>query len=310
MKNLSKSEITKVLERALEEGRKVIPNGHVATYIPQLGTVDPNLLGITMITKDGEMFTAGDWDTRFTIQSVSKTISLIVALELCGRDAVFNTVGMEPSGEAFNSLVELDLNSNKPYNPMINSGAIAVESLIIPKASFSDMLLYSKRFCDDPDIALDEVTYNSEMAHSARNRAIAYLLQSKDIIKTDVDDSMVLYTRMCSLSVTSKSLASLALLLAKGGVSPKTGERLISAETCSIVKTIMLTCGMYDGSGEFAVNVGIPTKSGVGGGLLSVVDKELGIGIYGPALDAKGNSIAGKVILKYLADELGLHLFS
>ncbi len=310
MKRLSKDEMEKVLARALEEGKKVIPQGHVATYIPQLGTVDPNLLGITIMNSAGESYCAGDCDTRFTIQSVSKLISLAVALELCGRENVFNTVGMEPSGEAFNSLVELDLNSNKPYNPMINSGAIAVESLIIPKASFSDMLIYAKKFCNDPDITLDEVTYNSEMAHSSRNRAIAYLLQSKDIIKTDVDDSMILYTRMCSLSVTSKSLANFALLLANGGIAPGSGERLLSAETCSIVKTIMLTCGMYDGSGEFAVNVGIPTKSGVGGGLLSVVDKQLGIGIYGPALDAKGNSIAGKVMLKYLADELELHLFA
>ncbi len=310
MKKLNKEQMNKVLEKALKEGRKVIDQGHVATYIPQLGTVDPNLLGITLTTKDGDVYSAGDCDTRFTIQSISKTISLAVALELCGRESVFSTVGMEPSGEAFNSLVELDLNSNKPYNPMINSGAIAVESLIIPKASFSDMLLYSKKFCNDPDITLDEVTYNSEMAHSSRNRAIAYLLQSKDIIKTDVDDSMILYTRMCSLSVTSRSLANFALLLAMNGVSPETGDRILSAETCSIVKTIMLTCGMYDGSGEFAVNVGIPTKSGVGGGLLSVVDKQLGIGIYGPSLDAKGNSIAGKVILKYLADELDLHLFS
>lgn len=310
MKKLSETEIKKVLEKALEEGRKVIPDGHVATYIPQLGLVDPNLLGITIVTKDGDVYSVGDCDTRFTIQSISKTISLTVALELCGREEVFSTVGMEPSGEAFNSMVELDLNSNKPYNPMINSGAIAVESLIIPKASFSDMLLYTKRFCDDMEITIDDATYASEMSHSARNRAIAYLLQSKDIIKTDVDDSMVLYTRMCSLSVTSRSLANLALLFAMGGVSPKTGERLISAETCRIVKTIMMTCGMYDGSGEFAVEVGIPTKSGVGGGLLSVVDKELGIGIYGPSLDAKGNSIAGKVMLKYLADELELHLFS
>ena len=310
MKKLEKQEIQRIIEDALVEGKKVIPDGHVATYIPQLGTIDPNLLGITVVTKDGDVFTAGDWDTRFTIQSVSKTISLIMALELCGKEQVFATVGMEPSGEAFNSLVELDLNSNKPYNPMINSGAIAVESLIIPKASFSDMLISTKKFCDDPDITLDEQTYNSEMSHSSRNRAIAYLLQSKDIIKTDVDDSMVLYTRMCSLSVTSRSLANLALLLAMGGVCPKSGERLISQETCQIVKTIMMTCGMYDGSGEFAVKVGVPTKSGVGGGLLSVVDKELGIGIYGPSLDVKGNSIAGKVMLKYLAEKMELHLFA
>lgn len=162
----------------------------------------------------------------------------------------------------------------------------------------------------DDGIVMDEKVYQSEMGHCARNRAIAYLLQSKGILENDVEKSLDLYIRMCSLSVTAESLAGLGLVLANSGIHPKTGERLLDRDAVRVVKTIMLTCGMYDGSGEFAVRVGIPSKSGVGGGILSVVEKRMGIGIYGPALDGKGNSIAGGHILEYLSDVLNLHMFA
>ena len=299
----------KILETALEKGRQSIPDGNVATYIPELGKADKNKLGLCIMTKEGKRYSIGDTQDRFTIQSISKIISLALALEHCGFDHVFSKVGMEPSGEAFNSLVELDLNSNKPFNPMINSGALTISSLLLPKLTFSDMLLYSRKLCLDPDIQFNESVYQSEMSHLSRNRAIAYLLESKGIIDNDVEDTLKLYTKMCSLDVTAESLAGLGLVLAMGGVNPETGERLLSPSVVQIVKTIMLTCGMYDGSGEFAVHVGIPTKSGVGGGLLSVVDKQMGIGIYGPSLDAKGNCIAGRPLLEYLSSELNLHMF-
>ena len=299
----------KILETALEKGRQSIPDGNVATYIPELGKSDKNKLGLCIMTKEGKRYSIGDTEDRFTIQSISKIISLALALEHCGFDHVFSKVGMEPSGEAFNSLVELDLNSNKPFNPMINSGALTISSLLLPKLTFSDMLLYSRKLCLDPDIQFNESVFQSEMSHLSRNRAIAYLLESKGIIDNDVEDTLKLYTKMCSLDVTAESLAGLGLVLAMGGVNPETGERLLSPSVVQIVKTIMLTCGMYDGSGEFAVHVGIPTKSGVGGGLLSVVDKQMGIGIYGPSLDEKGNCIAGRPLLEYLSSELNLHMF-
>ncbi|MEG2427294.1 MAG: glutaminase A [Clostridium sp.] len=302
--------VQSILEQAMEAGREEIPLGEVASYIPELGHADKNHLGICILTKDGEIYEAGDTMVRFTIQSISKVISLAAALQHCGFEKVFEKIGMEPSGDAFNSLLKLDMSSDYPCNPMINSGAIAVASYLSPVVSFEEMLEYAKKLCMDPDIVLDEKIYHSEMTHSARNRAIAYLLESKGIIESDVEKSLELYVKMCSLSITARSLAGLGLVLANGGIHPKTGERLLDSNVVRAVKTIMLTCGMYDGSGEFAVHVGMPSKSGVGGGILSVVDKKMGIGIYGPALDEKGNSIAGRYMLKYLSDMLHLHMFA
>lgn len=306
----SKYNITNdILKTALETGSKAVPQGNVATYIPELAKADKNKLGICIFDKDGNKHFYGDCKERFTIQSISKVISLALALETCGFDKVFDKVGVEPSGEAFNSLIELDLNSNRPFNPMINSGAITISSLLLHKFSFLEMSDFAREICLDHDIEFNSVVYKSEMSHVSRNRAIAYLLESKGIIDTNVEASLELYTKMCSLDVTAESLANLGLVLALGGKNPTTGRQIISPKVAQIVKTIMLTCGMYDGSGEFAVHVGIPTKSGVGGGLLSVVDKEMGIGIYGPSLDEKGNCIAGRPMLEYLSNQLNLHIF-
>lgn len=302
-------EMNDILKTAYEKGRKAIPGGNVATYIPELGKADKNDLGLCISAKDGARFCIGDTTTRFTLQSISKVISLSLALEYCGFEAVFSKVGMEPSGEAFNSLVELDLNSNKPFNPMINSGAITIASLLLPHFTFDEMTDWTRRLCLDPDIEMDDAVFQSEMGHISRNKAIAYLLESKGIIDSHVEESLTLYTRMCSLKVTAESLASLGMILAADGVDPKSGTRLLSSRVVQTVKTIMLTCGMYDGSGEFAVRVGIPTKSGVGGGLLSVVDNRMGIGVYGPSLDEKGNCIAGRPMLEHLSEALHLHIF-
>lgn len=306
---MDKEKLTDILKTAFEKGMEEIPHGEVATYIPELGKADRNDLGLSIYWMDGTRFNLGKTDTRFTVQSISKVISLALALEYCGFEEVFHKVGMEPSGEAFNSLVELDLNSNKPFNPMINSGAITISSLLLPRFTFDEMVSYARILCLDPDIQLNEAVFQSEMSHISRNKAIAYLLESKGIIETDVEQSLELYTRMCSLNVTAKSLSNLGMVLADDGVNPQTGQRLLSSRVVRTVKTIMLTCGMYDGSGEFAVRVGIPTKSGVGGGLLSVVDNRMGIGVYGPSLDAKGNCIAGRPMLEYLSKALSLHMF-
>lgn len=300
----------RILEEALLAGSMEVDKGETASYIPELSRADKHDLGICIYTRDGEIYEAGDSQKRFTIQSISKVISLCVALQHCGFDKVFEKIRMEPSGDAFNSLLKLDMTSNYPYNPMINSGAITVVSYLMPIFSFKELLDCAGKLCLDPKIRLDERAYTSEMANSARNRAIAYLLQSKGIIECDIERSLELYVKMCSLSVTAKSLAAFGLVLANGGIHPETGERLLDREVVRTVKTIMLTCGMYDGSGEFAVEVGIPSKSGVGGGILSVVDRKMGIGIYGPSLDKKGNSIGGKAMLKYVSEELNLHMFA
>ena len=306
---MDQATLERKLQTALKVGKPAIFFGEVATYIPELRNVNKDDLGICVYTKDGLCATAGDADVRFTMQSISKIISLAVALEECGFKRVFAKVGMEPSGEAFNSLVELDLNSNKPFNPMINSGALTIASLIVNEFTFEEMLEKSRKLCMDPEMDMNESVFKSEMDHVSRNRAIAYLLESKGIIETDVEKSLEFYTKMCSLNVTAKTLANLALVLANDGINPQTGEQLISKDVVRVIKTIMLTCGMYDGSGEFAVHVGIPTKSGVGGGLMSVVNKRMGIGIYSPSLDPKGNCIAGRPMLEYLAQEFHLHMF-
>lgn len=298
-----------ILEEALKQGQEYVESGECASYIPELARADKKKLGVCLYTKSTDKYTAGDTKDRFTIQSISKVISLAAALELCGFEKVFEKMNMEPSGDAFNSLVKLDLTSDKPFNPMINAGAITTAGYLQPLVSFEDMLKYARKLCMDDGIVMDEKVYQSEMSHCSRNRAIAYLLQSKGILEADVEKSLDLYIRMCSLSVTAESLAGLGLVLANGGLHPETGTRMIDADAVRVAKTIMMTCGMYDGSGEFAVRVGIPSKSGVGGGILSVVEKQMGIGIYGPSLDPKGNSIGGQRMLEYLSKELKLHLF-
>ena len=298
-----------IIQKAMDLAREEIPKGHVATYIPELGKVDPHQLGICVYPLKGKKICLGDYDVRFTMQSVSKVLMLIVALELCGVKNVFRKVGAEPSGEAFDSLVELDMNDSRPYNPLINSGALAVCGLLLPEVSFQDMLRYAREICSDPDITLNQDVFDSEMKTCSRNRSIAYLLESKGIITTDVEDTLRFYTKLCALNITAESLANLGKKLANDGVCMITGKRFMSSGTARIVKTLMLTCGMYDGSGTFAIKVGIPTKSGVGGGLLSVSDKRAGIGVFGPALDKQGNSIAGCKLLREISNELRLNLF-
>ena len=298
-----------IVIEAMEEARKVIPHGKVATYIPELGKADPSRFGVVLYGLINSKICLGDYDVRFTMQSISKLINLCVALEMFGPDIVFSKVGAEPSGEAFNSLVELDTRSNKPFNPMVNSGAIAIVDLILPKVSFDKMLAFAKEICVDDEITLNHEVFESEMATCQRNKAIAYLLQSKGIVENDVDDVLELYTKLCALNVTAESLANFAKILASDGVCQLTGRRHISSQTARIVKTLMLTCGMYDGSGTFAVKVGIPTKSGVGGGLLAVSDKRAGIGVFSPSLDEQGNSIAGCEFLSRIAKKLKLTLF-
>ena len=298
-----------IIRKAMDRAREEIPNGKVATYIPELGKANPHQLGIVINPLRGEKICAGDYDVRFTMQSVCKVIMLIVALEICGLKKVFKKVGMEPSGEAFDSLVELDLNNSKPYNPLINSGGLALCGLLLPELSFQDILRFTRSICSDPDVELNEPVYYSEMKTCSRNRSIAYLLESKGIITTDVEDTLRFYTKMCSMNATAESLSNLGVILSNDGVCRETGKRFMSSRTARIAKTLMLTCGMYDASGSFAIKVGIPTKSGVGGGLLSVSDKRAGIGVFGPALDAQGNSIAGCKLLREISNELRLNLF-
>lgn len=294
---------------AWEHGRHFLLQGKVADYIPELSKANPVYLGLCIMTTDGQTVEYGDVEQRFTMQSISKVIGLAVALQHEGFEKVFSKVMMEPSGDAFNSILKLDTASSRPYNPLINAGAIEIVSLLAPHFSFEQMLGFVRQLCLDDQICLDESVYHSEALTGDRNRSIAYLLKSKDVLEGDPLAACDLYFRLCSLSVNARSLAGLGLVLANGGVSPISGKRLLSPQVVRTTKTLMFTCGMYDGSGEFAVEVGLPAKSGVGGGIMSCVERQMGIGTYGPALDEKGNSIGGGHTLRYLSRALHLHMF-
>lgn len=302
--------IQQVLNNSLKHGLKYIDQGNVATYIPELKRMDKNMLGVSLMTIDGKSYHAGDWQQNFTIQSISKTISLIFALEQFGPSVVFEKVGMEPSGDPFNSMAKMEMKNQCPSNPFINAGAIAVAGLIANKYEFKDFLGLVRCLCSNDLIEHDENVYKSEYNTGMLNRSMAYLMKSNGILEADVEKTLKLYFKMCSIKVNTQDLANFASVLANDGVEIKSGIRLIDKSVLRIVKPLMMTCGMYDGSGEFAIRVGMPGKSGVGGGIISFADNKMGISVFGPALDCRGNSTGGYRILEYLSKELELHYFS
>lgn len=301
--------IQNYLDKAVSYGKQFVTEGAAASYIPELSKANIQHVGICVMKPNGEIFSSGDADQYFTIQSISKIMTLAIALQTHGYNEIFNKVKMEPSGDAFNSIVKLDTDGHIPFNPMINSGAIVITNFLQPHFSFEELLEHMKILCMDDSLTLNQAVYESERSTGFRNRSIAYLLKSKDVITGEVEDTLDLYFKLCSIQVTVKSLAGFGLLLANNGVHPFTGEKLMEPHVAKTIKTLMLTCGMYDGSGEFAVKIGMPAKSGVGGGILSFVNAKAGIGVFGPSLDEKGNSVAGVKMLEYLSQELHLHIF-
>ena len=300
--------IQQYLDQALSYGQQFVHQGNVATYIPELANADKRITGLCVLTKSGKCYSSGAAEEYFTIQSISKILNLAIALQTYGYKEVFGKVKLEPSGDAFNSIIKLDTDSHIPFNPMINSGAIVIVDFLQPRYSFEDIMEYAKKLCMDESLSLDDSVYHSELLSGSRNRSIAYLLHSKGLIHDNVEEVIDLYFKLCSIRVSAKSLAGFGLILANDGTNPFTGEVLLEKGIAKVVKTLMLTCGLYDGSGEFAVKAGIPAKSGVGGGILSFVNHEAGIGTFGPSLDPKGNSIAGIRMLEYLSQNLHLHI--
>ena len=302
----------KVLQDIIDSNKKYTLNGHVASYIPELKKANPKDLGICIIDKDNNIYYAGDCDTKFTIQSVSKTIVLALALMDNEWDYVFSKVGMEPSGDPFNSIMKLETNdTTKPCNPMINAGAIVTTSLIkgdTLEEKESRMLNFFRKLAKNDNLQVNEAVYKSEKLTGDRNRAMGYLLKNDGVIDGNVEETLDLYFKQCSIEVTVKDLARIGLLFANYGVDIETGEQVISENISRMVTTFMLTCGMYDASGEFALKVGIPAKSGVGGGIMASVPKKMGIGVFGPSLDKKGNSIGGIKVLRDLSKKLELSI--
>lgn len=303
----------KLLETLVEKNKKYGNDGQLASYIPALLEANPNDLGVAIVDVEGRKYYAGQCEKNFTIQSISKVVSLILSLGDNGRTNVFKRVDVEPTGDGFNSIVNLETKDKKrPYNPMINAGAIATTSLIYGEDGedkLERIIKFMRKATNNPNISINEEVYVSERRTGDRNRALAYFMKSNGMLQGDVEEILELYFRQCSIEANAIDLAMFGSVLANDGVTPWNGERLMSRETCRIVKTIMVTCGMYDASGEFAVHIGIPAKSGVGGGILATVPRRMGIGVYGPALDKKGNSLAGIHVLKDLSEELDLSIF-
>jgi glutaminase len=302
------------LEEILEANRHYIKDGNLADYIPELANANPNALGVTVALKNGEIISVGSCEETFTLQSISKIISLIIASQDHGLEKVFSKVGMESSGEPFNSVSELETTeSHKPLNPLVNAGAIAVASMIKGQNvndRFSRVCQFLYRITGNDTISLNRRVYESERGTGDRNRSLAYFMKSTGIIKSDVEEALDLYFRLCSINVTCADLAKIGLFLANGGKIQGRQLEEVSPEMVQIVLSIMLTAGMYNQSGENMMKTGIPAKSGVSGGILAVVPNEMGIGIIGPSINPKGNSIAGLKILENISKTYNLHLFS
>ncbi|SHL37988.1 L-glutaminase [Roseovarius marisflavi] len=281
--------------------------GEVATYIPELGKADPEALGICITMADGTIYTSGECDTEFTIQSMSKPFTYGQALKLRGPEAVLKRVGVEPTGEAFNAII-LDEEKNRPFNPMVNAGAISVANLLLGPASQDDMLSLFSNLAGR-SLTLNESVYRSKIATGHRNRAIAYMMLNTGMIDNDPEEVLKLYFQQCSIDVTCQDMAMMGATLANLGVNPKTGVQVIEPNYVQSILTLMNTCGMYDYAGQWAFEVGIPAKSGVAGGIIAVIPGQAGISVWSPRLDEHGNSVRGVAVCQELSRRFGLHVF-
>ena len=301
-----------LLSRIVRDCAPHTARGHVATYIPELAKVDPDKLGIYVSGPDGDHF-AGDCTAPFTMQSVVKPLILLQALMDSGIDTVRALVGVEATGKPFDTFNYSDQALTGAHiNPMINTGAIALCTLIRGRdygERFDRLLELVRTLADNPNLEVDQAVFRSEQLTGNKNRALAYLLTAYGMISDPVNEILDCYFKACSITVTCRDLAKIAHIFALRGIHPVTGERLFPAEYAKYVTATMATCGMYDGSGEFALEVGFPAKSGVGGGIMGVIPRNLGIGVYAPALDRHGNSVAGVQALAQLSRELDLSIY-
>ncbi len=286
-----------------------LDHGEVATYIPELGRANPDHFGICIATVDGHVYSVGDSGVPFTIQSISKPFVYALALEDLGVEKVLQSVGVEPSGDAFNA-ISLEPGTGRPRNPMINAGAIATAGLIEGKDGMAPFERIHVLFSElaGRSLEIDEAVFRSERETGHRNRAIGHLLKNADIVEGSVDAVCDLYFRQCSVMVTSEDLALMGATLAAGGINPRTGRAVLSADSVQRVLSVMSSCGMYDYSGSWVYRVGLPAKSGVGGGIVAVLPGQLGIGVFSPKLDALGNSVRGRAVCERLSSSFGLHV--
>ncbi len=301
-----------VVREIAEEMAGRTDRGEVAHYIPELARVDPHTFGIAVVDADGHVAAGGDSDVPFSIQSISKVFTLTLALGMIG-DALWRRVGREPSGNAFNSIVQLERERGVPRNPFINAGAIAVTDVIVsghqPRESLGEILRFMQFLAEDPSITIDRAVAASEKRTGFRNTALANYMKSFGVIENPVDFTLGVYFHHCAIAMSCRQLALAARYLAHGGRNPSTGLSVVPPERARRINALMLTCGHYDGSGEFAYRVGLPGKSGVGGGILAVAPGKASIAVWSPGLDAAGNSHLGRIALERLAVRMGWSIF-
>jgi glutaminase len=278
--------------------------GRVADYIPALARVDPQHFGIAVITCDGRSAQAGEWQAPFSIQSISKVFTLTLALERVGA-GLWKRVGKEPSGSAFNSIVQLEQERGAPRNPLINAGAMVVADALIgpdgPDATIAGLVDFMRGLAHDPSVCIDAEVAASEAATGYRNASLANFLRAFDNLTHPVNDVLRVYFNQCSLAMNCRQLASAGLYLAHGGVDPRDGERVTTPVRARHVNALMMTCGHYDASGDFAWRVGLPGKSGVGGGILAIAPGRASIAVWSPGLNRAGTSFVGALALERLA---------
>ena len=303
--------IAEVLEEAFAFAMES-SDGSVADYIPELARADPELLGVCLANVRGDTLPAGDADVEFSIQSISKAFVYALACEELGHDAVFDRVGVNNTGLAFDSIVAIEMNAGHPRNPMVNAGAMTTTALV-PGSSADErwdaIRTGLSEFAGHP-LEVDDAVYRSESATNQRNRAIARLLESYDRIESDPLEVVDVYTKQCSLGVTARDLAVMGATLADGGVNPVTGRRVVSAQVCQDTLAVLAASGLYERSGEWLFEVGLPGKSGVSGGIVTVSPGKGALGVFSPRLDPAGNSVRGQRATAYLSKALGLNIFA
>jgi glutaminase len=301
-----------VVKEIADEMRQRPDRGAVATYIPELARADAQAFGIVVIDAEGNVAAAGDSDTPFSIQSISKVFTLTLALGKSG-DRLWRRVGREPSGSAFNSIVQLEYERGRPRNPFINAGAIAVTDAILsghqPREVLGEILRFMQFLADDPSIMIDEAVAASEQRTGFRNIALANYMKSFGVLENPVDFTLGVYFHHCAIAMSCRQLARAGRFLAHLGRNPSTGLSVVPPERARRINAVMLTCGHYDGSGEFAYRVGLPGKSGVGGGILAIAPGKASIAVWSPGLDAAGNSHLGRIALEALTKRLGWSIF-
>lgn len=304
--------LDKVLNDIADTMAKETRRGKVADYIPQLAKVDPARFGIAVVTNDGETITAGDADEPFSIQSISKVFTLTMALGLVG-DSLWKRVGREPSGNPFNSIVQLEREQGVPRNPFINAGALVVTDVVLsqhqPREALGQILHFLRFLAGDESIVVDRAVARSETETGFRNIALANYMKAFGNLEHDPDKTLGVYFHQCAVAMSCRQLAMAGRFLAADGRNPETGGRVVSSQRARRINALMLTCGHYDGSGDFAFHVGIPGKSGVGGGILAVVPGKASIAVWSPGLNQVGNSQLGAIALERLARTMGWSVF-